>query len=149
MLSITRDEVQVSGGGKLELRVSGEGSPVLLIHGTGGAAWFGSVAHLASRHRVVDYDRRGFGRSTPLGVRGYLDAQVADAITLIEKLGLHNAVVVGHSWGGIVALGLAIRAPELVGRLVLMEPPLHAKSSPTPDFLAAFLKVQVLRLFSG
>lgn len=149
MLSITRDEVQVSGGGKLELRVSGEGSPVLLIHGTGGAAWFGSVAHLASRHRVVDYDRRGFGRSTPLGVRGYLDAQVADAIALIEKLGLQNGVVVGHSWGGIVALGLAIRAPELVGRLVLMEPPLHAKSSPTPDFLAAFLKVQVLRRFSG
>lgn len=149
MLSSTREEVQVSGAGRLEVRLSGEGSPVLLIHGTGGAAWFGSVARIAARHRVVDYDRRGFGRSTPLGVSGYLDAQIADAIALIKELDLRSAVVVGHSWGGIVALGLAVRAPELVGRLVLMEPPLHAKSSPTPAFLATFLKIQVLRRFSG
>lgn len=149
MVATKHGELQVSGAGKLHYREWGEGSPVLLIHGTGGAAWFGSIERFAARHKVVDYDRRGFGGSTPLPARGYVDAQIADAIALIDKLGLRNLVVVGHSWGGIVALGLAIRAPELIGRMVLMEPPLHAKSSPTPAFLAAFLRVQLLRKFSG
>ncbi len=149
MVATKQGDIEVSAGGRLHFRESGDGSPVLLIHGTGGSAWFGSIEHFASRHRVVDYDRRGFGSSTSLTARGYLDIQIADAIAVIESLGLRDSVVVGHSWGGIVALGLAIRAPELVSRLVLMEPPLHAKKSPTPGFLAAFLKVQLLRRFSG
>lgn len=149
MVATKQGEIDVSGAGKLHYRETGDGSPVLLIHGTGGPAWFGSVDRFASRHRVVDYDRRGFGSSTPVSARGYLDTQITDAIALLEKLGLRDSVVVGHSWGGLVALGLAIRAPELVSRLVLMEPPLHAKKSPTPAFLAAFIKVQLLRKFSG
>lgn len=149
MVNTRQSEVEVSGGGRLRAREVGEGSPVLLIHGTGGPSWFGSLERLADRHRVVDYDRRGFGSSTPASRHDYVETQIADAIRLIEHLGLSGPVVVGHSWGGIVALGLAIRRPELVSRLVLMEPPLHAKKSPTPGFLATFVKVQFLRRFSG
>lgn len=149
MVATRRGEIEVSGGGKLHFRETGEGSPVLLIHGTGGPAWFGSIERFAARHRVVDYDRRGFGASTPLGASGYLDTQVADAIAVIERLRLHDPILVGHSWGGIVALGVAIRRPELVGRLVLLEPPLHAKRNPTPVFLAAFFRVQLLRALSS
>lgn len=54
---------------------------------------------------------------------GYLERQLADAGSLIEALGLTRPTVVGHSWGGIIALGLAARRPELVSRLALMEPP--------------------------
>lgn len=136
MVATKHGDVEVSGGGHVRFRESGDGSPVLLIHGTGGPAWFGSIERLASRHRVVDYDRRGFGSSSALQVRGYLDDQIADSIAVIESLGLRDSVVVGHSWGGIVALGLAIRAPELVSRLILMEPPLDRAREKCAELLA-------------
>ncbi len=141
--------VDLGPGAVLHYQESGDGSPILLIHGTGGRAWFDSPGRLAASHRVIEYDRRGFGASSALTVPGYLERQVADAASLIEALGLSRLTVVGHSWGGIVALGLAARRPELVSRLALMEPPFHAKRNPTAAFLATFLKIQALRRFSG
>lgn len=149
MVNTKQGKVELGSGAFLHYQESGDGTPILLVHGTGGRAWFDSVERLATTHRVIEYDRRGFGMSSPSAGSGYLGAQIADAATLIEKLGLSRLAVVGHSWGGLVALGLAVRRPDLVSRLVLMEPPLHAKKNPTPAFLATFLKVQFLRRFSG
>jgi pimeloyl-ACP methyl ester carboxylesterase len=110
----------------------GAGPPLLLIHGTGGDAdvWRATIPLLAARHRVIAYDRRGFGRSAaPFPARK--DAYAAhadDARALLDELVPGEpACVVGWSAGGIVALHLAVAHPERVRALVLIEPPLWAR----------------------
>jgi pimeloyl-ACP methyl ester carboxylesterase len=103
--------------------------PALLIHGTGPAIWGELPGRLAEHRRTIVYDRRGYGDSPgPTGTNAYAHAQ--DAAALLEELGAAPAIVVGWSWGGIVALALAERRPELVAGLVLLEAPLHLKSRP-------------------
>ena len=104
-------------GGRLHVEECGSGRPVVLLHGHGGA--LGVFALLAARlavegQRVVAVDHRGFGRSSPVppmfGFRGLVD----DAATVLEALDLRRAIVVGHSMGGAVALGLSIHRPDVV-----------------------------------
>lgn len=97
---------------------TGEGPPILLLHGFGGAAWnFTDVAaRLPGRHLIAP-DLPGHGGSTPLpapSLAGFADAVAA---VLDEPVG-----VVGHSMGGVVALRLAERHPRLVRALVLAAP---------------------------
>lgn len=135
--------------GTLRFSDIGEGTPVLLVHGTGGPAWADSPGRLARNHRVITYARRGFGGSSPAITDDYLEHQISDAAMLASRLRIMDSTVVGHSWGGLVAMGLALRHPDVVGRLVLMEPPLHVKRHPTPGFLMAFLRIQVERRRQG
>jgi len=96
---------------------------MLLVHGTGAysAIWGETPGQLAGSHRVIVYDRRGFGASQ--GTRAHHVHQHAqDAAALLQHLGAAPAVVVGWSGGGVVALDLAATRPELVGSLVLVEP---------------------------
>lgn len=141
--------LELSDGGRLAYLEQGDGSPILLIHGTGGSAWFDSAARLARSHRVITFDRRGFGDSTGDAGADYLARHVEDAAELMRHLNARSATIVGHSWGGIVALGLTVTHPELVGRMVLMEPVFHAKRHPTPRFLLAFMRIQLLRKVRG
>jgi pimeloyl-ACP methyl ester carboxylesterase len=121
------------GVGATTLRYDEEGvgqPPVLLIHGTAAALWAGLPGLLAPRHRVISYDRRGYGGSH--GPRpATLAEHTIDAIGLLDGLSISNAVIVGWSVGGIVALDLAVHHPARVVGLVLVEPPLHAKRHPT------------------
>ena len=101
----------------------GSGDPLLLIHGTGAysAIWGETAGQLAGTHRVIVYDRRGFGASQ--GVRAQRpQLHAEDAAALLEHLGAVPAVVVGWSGGGAIALDLAASRPELVSSLVLIEP---------------------------
>jgi pimeloyl-ACP methyl ester carboxylesterase len=113
----------------------GAGPPLLLIPGTGGhTGTLTAVAErLAPSYRAITYDRRGHSQtgSAPGRRKGYFAQHVSDAAALILALGLEKPIVVGWSWGGLVALGVAVRNPELVQRLVLYEPPLHAKKHMT------------------
>src|SRR6188472_2729003 len=80
----------------------GKGSPVVLIHGwpLSGASWEKqSAALLDAGHRVITYDRRGFGRSSRPGVGYDYDTFAADLDTLIRTLDLHDAALVGFSMG--------------------------------------------------
>ncbi|HEX6388767.1 MAG TPA: alpha/beta hydrolase family protein, partial [Solirubrobacteraceae bacterium] len=88
------------------------------------------AAHLRPRHRVVSVDLRGHGQSP--GGDGYEIADfAADARALAERLGVRDAVWIGHSLGGLVALEVAATAPEHVGALVILD------SSPAPTAAAA------------
>lgn len=104
----------------------GEGVPILCIHGTSGTAllWAPAVAELARLGRVITYDRRGCGRSER--PPGYARTSVAehgeDAAALLDALDATPAIVVGRSYGGEVALELALRCPSHVRALVLLEP---------------------------
>src|SRR5262245_40066792 len=101
----------------------GEGAPILCIHGTASSAlvWEGAVEALSLLGRAIAYDRRGCTRSER--PEPYLTTSVAehadDAAALLECLSATPAVVIGRSYGGEVALDLALRFPERVRALVL------------------------------
>lgn len=104
----------------------GDGFPALFIHGSGPgvsawANWRLVMPALSERLRVIAPDMAGFGFSErPAGIRYDLDTWVAQAIGLLDALGLEQADVVGNSFGGALALAMAIRHPQRVRRLVLM-----------------------------
>lgn len=104
----------------------GSGFPVLLIHGSGPgvsawANWRLTIPALATARRVLAPDMVGFGFSErPLGIRYNLDTWVAQAIGFLDALQIEQADLVGNSFGGGLALALAIRHPQRVRRLVLM-----------------------------
>jgi 2-hydroxymuconate-semialdehyde hydrolase len=104
----------------------GTGSPVLLIHGSGPgvsawANWRLTLPRLATRFRVLAPDMVGFGYTErPADIRYDMDTWVGRAVGFIDALGLEKVDVVGNSFGGALALALAIRYPQRVRRLVLM-----------------------------
>lgn len=104
----------------------GTGFPVLLIHGSGPgvsawANWRLTIPALAAGRRVIAPDMVGFGFSErPVGIRYGLDTWVAQAIGLLDALKIERADLIGNSFGGALALALAIRHPTRVRRLVLM-----------------------------
>jgi pimeloyl-ACP methyl ester carboxylesterase len=112
-------------GVQLHYSDRGEGSPVLLIHGNAvsGDDWNTSgVAELLLRtHRVIIFDRPGFGYSERPRGRLWTAAQQAELLhKAVRQLGVERPVVVGHSWGTIVALALAERHQADVAGLVLL-----------------------------
>src|SRR5947209_2455183 len=118
------------GGVRLAYRDSGgDGPSVLLLHGLAGHAgeWAETTAWLRPRYRVVASDARGHGRSERDPRDVSRDALVADAAFLIERLGLEPAIVIGQSLGGLTAMSLAARRPELTHALVSVE------ASPTSE----------------
>ncbi|WP_402465399.1 alpha/beta fold hydrolase [Isoptericola aurantiacus] len=113
---------------------SGGGPSVVLLHA--GVAdrrmWDPVVDGLSQVFRVVRPDLRGFGDS-PLPAEEYVDAD--DVAAVLDHLGIADAVVVGNSLGGRVALELTARHPERVRELVLVSPALR-EAEPGPDLLA-------------
>jgi len=104
----------------------GSGAPVLLIHGSGPgvtawANWRLTIPALSRHCRVIAPDMVGFGFSErPEGVSYNLDTWVAQAVGLLDALDIACVDIVGNSFGGALALALAIRHPKRVRRLVLM-----------------------------
>lgn len=112
-------------GVRLHYSDRGEGSPILLIHGNAvrGDDWNTSgVAELLLRsHRVIIFDRPGFGYSERPRGQLWTAAQQAELLhKALRQLGVERPVVVGHSWGTIVALALAEHHHADVAGLVLL-----------------------------
>jgi pimeloyl-ACP methyl ester carboxylesterase len=127
----------------------GSGPPVLLIHGTGGAVWDPLPDKLAGAgFRAIYHHRRGFGESSHPPVKDP-PRHTADAAALLERLGAGPAIVVGHSMGGVLTLDLAIRRPELVRALVVIEPPLHFKKHPSMKMMRELIGAQITRRTRG
>ena len=105
-------------------RFGGKGAPILMIHGACvDSEFFAKTARvLAEWHRVILYDRRGYGQST--GTEN-LDCSAAiqaeDAAAVLRTAG-EPCHVVAHSAGTVIAMELAVRHPELVRSLLLHEP---------------------------
>ena len=130
-------------GVELSYTELGSGDPLLLIHGTGAYSeiWGEVSGQLAGSHRVIVYDRRGFGASQ--GKRAQHPHQHAeDAAALLEHLGAVRAVVVGWSGGGAIALDLAACRLDLVGSLVLIEPAVSLILAPSAGTLRMSLQMQ-------
>jgi pimeloyl-ACP methyl ester carboxylesterase len=95
---------------------------VVLVHGSldRGASFARAVRRLDDLH-VVTYDRRGYHHSRAMPIARSLEEHIAD---LVAVVGDGPAVVVGHSYGGAVALGAAVQAPEVIGAVGAYEPPM-------------------------
>jgi pimeloyl-ACP methyl ester carboxylesterase len=118
-------------------RSVGEGPPLILLHATlSSSRQLRRLAELlAQRFSVISVDRRGSGKSpwptgaplAPIDVASH----IADVEALCHELGISEAVLVGHSYGGCIALELAARRPGLVRAVWAYEPPYAAVGSPS------------------
>ncbi len=100
---------------------AGQGPAVILIHGAGGNLrdfTFRMVDELKGRYRVIAVDRPGLGHSEAIAGGGTPQQQAAILDALAAKLGVRRAVVVGHSYGGAVAMAWAVEHPERVAAVV-------------------------------
>lgn len=102
----------------------GKGRPLVLLHGNGSMiedfTSSGLVDLAAQRHRVIVFDRPGYGHSTRPGDRIWSAEAQAELIhAALGRLGVSDAVVLGHSWGATVAIALALNHPQSVSGLVL------------------------------
>jgi pimeloyl-ACP methyl ester carboxylesterase len=122
---LVHHHVGVSDGGVLHVVERGSGPAVVLVHGVtlGVAVWARQLHDLGRCHRVIAVGQRGHGQSTA-GSEGYsFDRMARDLVEVLDTLDVRDAVLVGHSMGGMVALTLAVdhrrAAARHVGGLVL------------------------------
>jgi esterase len=112
-------------GIRLYYEEHGEGAPILCMHGGGSSAlmWADAFEELAQLGRVIAYDRRGCARSERPEPYEHTSVaeQADDAAALLDALAAAPAVVIGRSYGGSVAIDLALRYPDRVRALALLE----------------------------
>ena len=114
-------ETCLADGVPIEYQVRGAGEPLLFIHGGMIADSLEPIAEkLAASYRVITYRRRGF-HGSPAHQNCTISKVAADAVALLDHLGIATAHVGGHSYGGCTALQLAVDAPTRVHTLPLLE----------------------------
>lgn len=110
------------GGTTVHAHVEGTGPTVILIHGASGNTrdfTFDLAGRLSDRYRVVAFDRPGLGHTDRLHAEGESPREQARLLDdAAAQLGIGRAVIVGHSYGGAVALAWALERPERVAALV-------------------------------
>jgi proline iminopeptidase len=111
-------------GGELVGSRAGKGEPALMLHGGPGLAdYMGPLAEeLAPHFDIVRYQQRGLPPSLETGPYD-VETSVDDAIAVLDALDLERAWLIGHSWGGHLALHVAVAVPHRVGGLVLIGAP--------------------------
>jgi len=131
---------------QLEYWDEGAGLPIVFIHGvaTSGDLWAADLADSAIDSRFIVYNRRGYGRSS--GSPRDWHAHAADAVQLIEVLNASPAMLIGYSGGAIIALDVVLRRPDLVSRLILLDPAFNLRRCLTPGLVRTLATVRFLRL---
>ena len=134
-------------GVRLHHRTTGDGPPVVLVHGSAvdASTWDGVVPALAQDHRVVVYDRRGYGASAHRPVRDHR-LHGRDLVAVLEQVVGGPATVVGWSSGGNVALAVAAARPDLVRHLVVVEAPWHGLRHADAAVLRTLVRLKALQL---
>ncbi len=133
-------------GTSLAYTERGDGEPVVLVHGSASDVrnWIEQLPAIGRTHRAIAYSRR-YARPNediPADVDDRMAPHVDDLIALLEELDAAPAHLVGHSWGGFICLLLAIRRPDLIRSLALLEPPvlsLYLSTPPRPGEVVRLL----------
>ena len=114
---------------RLHFVIKGEGRPVVLIHGNPGSGqdWTRVFGPLSGLHKVIAFDRPGHGRSErPKHIDVTVEVQARLLHDALKQLHVERPIVVGHSWGGALALVYAINYPQEVAGVVLVAPAVYA-----------------------
>ena len=126
---------------------AGAGPVVVMIHGNAGSVDdfdFKSLGVLCRDHRVVAVDRPGHGKSDrPNGTAATLQYQTRLLHETLAHLGVTRPVLVGHSWGGALALSYAVEYPQELSAIVLLAPAAYADKG-EDQFLRAVLETPVI-----
>ena len=144
-LPLRGSSVRIGKDLKLNVLDFGSGSPVVLVHGLPSSAtdWAATPQTLAAKgHRVIAYDRAGFGyssRPAPTADRYTYESNAQDLAALLDTLGIQRAALVGWSYGGAVVQTFARQAPERVSHLVLVAAVGPAQPDGTSDPLGLIL----------
>jgi pimeloyl-ACP methyl ester carboxylesterase len=121
---------------------AGDAPPIVLIHGAGcnlEDMRLDLGERLSARHRVILIDRPGMGWSKRKGPDGSAPQfQAAILRELLDQLGIAHAIIVGHSWGGALAISFALDYPDRTAALVLLGSPLYPLAHPTTSLYALF-----------
>ena len=124
---VTHGHAVSEGGVKIHYASLGQGPLVVMIHGFPDFwySWRHQMAALSQRFQVVAIDQRGYNLSDkPKGVENYdIQLLVADVAAVVRHLKAERATIVGHDWGGVVAWQTAMRFPQMVERLVILNLP--------------------------
>ena len=126
------DQFFADGDVRLRYRETGEGDPVVVLHGFTRSLedWIGVGDSLALDHRVIALDERGFGQSTRFTDPARFGRDMADdVIRVLDHLHITRAHLVGHSMGAAVAANVAIRYPSRVASASLVAPPWYSDSA--------------------
>ena len=120
------DRIVEANGAQLFCRSLGQGSPVIVLHGGPGMSQdylLPYLARLADRYQVIFYDRRSCGRSTGQTDENSMSLQtfVEDLESVRKAYGLQRMALLGHSWGGLLAMVYAIAHPGAVSKLILAD----------------------------
>jgi pimeloyl-ACP methyl ester carboxylesterase len=132
------ERVVQSGAVSLAVEEAGEGVPVVLLHGLTATRRYvvmGSRALERSGHRVVAYDARGHGRSSPAPAYDY-EGLAGDLRAVLDALGVDRAVLAGASMGAHTIARFAQDAPERVAAGVFITPAFDPEAPEDPDSLA-------------
>lgn len=118
----------------LYYEVSGQGQPLLFIHGLGSSTrdWERQAAFFSRHYQVIIFDLRGHGKSDKPPGPYSVQLFASDTARLIGSLGIGNTHVVGLSMGGMIAFQLALETPELVSSMVIV--------NSGPEFIVRTLK---------
>lgn len=124
------------GGARMHLLQQGTGPDIVLIHGASGNMrdfTHDLVGRLSENYRVTVPDRPGLGHSDRLDRDGATIFEQADCLTdALAQMGVTRALVLGHSYGGAVALAMATRHPDRVAGLVLLAAASNPWNTPLP-----------------
>ncbi|MCC3305881.1 alpha/beta fold hydrolase [Sneathiella sp. HT1-7] len=124
---------------------NGTGAPVVLVHGAASdiRTWSGQLPALSRKFRVITYSRRFARPNAPLpdGADDPVDVHVNDLAQLMDKLKLNPAHLVGHSWGGLIVLLLALQKPERFLSMTLIEPPVLPLFTDVPPKLSQIVSL--------
>jgi pimeloyl-ACP methyl ester carboxylesterase len=122
----------------IQLYEGGDGPPLLYLHGAGTYWWLPAHDRLATSHHVYAPVHPGFGASTGVEEIEDIEDLVFHELDVLDALGLDRVDVVGTSLGGWIAAELALRQPQRVRRLVLVDAAgLRLPEVPTPDLFLA------------
>jgi len=116
---------ELNGGIKLAYVDEGKGKEtILMIHGLGSylPAWKKNISELSKYYRVIAIDLPGYGKSSKDPHSGLMSFYAGVIADLIEKLQIGPVNLAGHSMGGQISMVLALERPELVKRLILVDP---------------------------
>ena len=109
------------------LQNSGNHSPIVLVHGDfadGFESWDAPCALIGKRRRTVVIDRPGFGEDLPVDARFSIAGEAHALLDVLAVMGIPSFHLVGHSYGGLITLEMAIMQPDATHSLHLIEPPL-------------------------
>ena len=122
-MSVVNEHDVTVPGGHVHAWQSGTGPPLLLLHGGPGLSDYTSTLEpeLRDGYQVIRFQQRGLPPSTRHGPFD-VERHMADAVSVLDALGVERACVVGSSWGGHLAMHLAVRYPARFSGLVPIDP---------------------------